>query len=71
MRMFPEWQKSYGLIFINGRIPISLCMIQFQEAKSAEDFQQAVELFKEYADQIDTDLSFQKFEEELDRRWLF
>lgn len=40
-------------------------MIQFQEAKSVEDFQLAVDLFKEYADQIDTDLSFQKFEEEL------
>ncbi len=41
-------------------------MIQFQEAKSPEDFQLAVELFKEYADQIDTDLSFQKFEEEME-----
>lgn len=41
-------------------------MIQFQEAKSTEDFQLAVELFKEYADQIDTDLSFQNFDEEME-----
>ncbi len=40
-------------------------MIQFQEAKSPEDFQLAVGLFKEYADQIEVDLSFQKFDEEM------
>lgn len=43
-----------------------MCMIQFQEAKSTEDFELAVELFKEYVDQLDTDLSFQKFEEEME-----
>lgn len=41
-------------------------MIQFQEAKSPEAFQLAVNLFKEYADQIETDLSFQNFAEELE-----
>lgn len=51
---------------MNGQFTISLCMIQFQEAKSPEDFQLAVDLFKEYADQIDTDLSFQNFEEEME-----
>ncbi|MDW3190833.1 MAG: GNAT family N-acetyltransferase [Cytophagales bacterium] len=41
-------------------------MIQFQEAKSPEAFQLAVDLFKEYADQIETDLSFQNFDEEME-----
>ncbi|MEM7105055.1 MAG: GNAT family N-acetyltransferase [Bacteroidota bacterium] len=40
-------------------------MIQLDEVKSSQDFQFAVALFREYADYIGIDLSFQNFEEEL------
>ena len=40
-------------------------MIQFEEVKSDKDYNLAAKLFKEYASQLNLDLSFQNFEEEI------
>lgn len=40
-------------------------MIILKEVKSTEEYQVAAQLFKEYATQLNVDLSFQNFEQEL------
>lgn len=42
-------------------------MIKFREAKLPEEYQLAVELFKEYASQIGVDLGFQNFVSEIEK----
>lgn len=42
-------------------------MTKFREAESKEEYQLAVELFKEYASQIGVDLAFQNFNSEIEK----
>ena len=41
-------------------------MVEFEEATSTEQFDQSILLFKEYASQLDVDLSFQNFDQEIE-----